>query len=248
MTGGDARLEPLATFLMGYQDYAALGQDVMADETATPRFSSATESPAQLLARVRERLAREAAADAVPDRVAAAPREGPLDFASGRGLLHGWYSQEAFGDFTFRWTERRFGFEADVDDATHLRMEASLFPESGLRELRVRLRVDERDAGAAPIRKAGARFFSPFRKAYRAASGSRWTREARGARRKRVCRPTRASSHWPSGGSTWSACPACLAFPFPRQRPHPPRPCPGRFAGSGGCSGPGAEPPHRARR
>ena len=131
----------------------------MADETATPRFSSATESPAQLLARVRERLAREAAAAAVPDRVAAAPREGPLDFASGRGLLHGWYSQEAFGDFTFRWTERRFGFEADVDDATHLRMEAFLFPELGLRELRVRLRVDERDAGAAPIRESWSPVF-----------------------------------------------------------------------------------------
>jgi hypothetical protein len=26
VTGGDPRLEPMATFLMGYQDYAALGR------------------------------------------------------------------------------------------------------------------------------------------------------------------------------------------------------------------------------
>lgn len=157
-----------------------------ADETATPRFSSATESPAKLLARVRERLTREAARAPLPDPVAAAPQEGPLDFASGRGLLQGWYPPEPFGDFTFRWTERRFAFETDVDDATHLRMEACLFPESGLQELRLRLRVDDRDAGTARIREGWNPIFftlpegSSGRARFTLDSGGSWCPAERG--------------------------------------------------------------------
>jgi hypothetical protein len=125
----------------------------MPEDTGTPLFSSATESPADLLARVREQLNREAHRARRPTPAPGAPPE-PFDFASGRGLLHGWYPPERFGDFTFRWTERRFGFEADVTDATHLRMEACLFRESGLQEMRVRLRVNDREAGTAPIRES----------------------------------------------------------------------------------------------
>lgn len=101
-----------------------------------PLFRSGAASPAELLGRVRRRLESESAIPHLP----ADPR---FDLARGEGLLEGWYNAEIHDGSTVRWVARRFAFEAEVREATHVLLEAAVFPESGLAELRLRIRAND---------------------------------------------------------------------------------------------------------
>ncbi|MFN2386935.1 MAG: hypothetical protein ABR576_11745 [Thermoanaerobaculia bacterium] len=114
--------------------------------SSDPVFTSATETREKLLERVRRRLRRTGA----PESAAAAVPEPPLDLQSGEGLLEGWYAPEQVGGISVRWTQQRFTFRTKADDATHLLVEACLFPESGLEETFARLKTGD-DLGA-PVR------------------------------------------------------------------------------------------------
>ncbi len=106
------------------------------DYRPDPAFSG-VESSAELLLRVQRRLASVGA-------VGAAERSDPVvDLARSDGLGSGWYDAETLDGLAMRWTQRRFDFEADVADATHVQVEACLFPESGLRSLTARMSADE---------------------------------------------------------------------------------------------------------
>jgi hypothetical protein len=111
-----------------------------------PVFTSATENPEKLLERVRRRLK----AGGTPEPEPPAVSDRAPDLISGEGLLEGWYPPERFAGDAVRWTQQRFTFRANADGATHLLLEACLFPESGLPETFARLRAGE-DAGP-PVR------------------------------------------------------------------------------------------------
>lgn len=106
-------------------------------ETFEPLFSSGAESPSGLLSRVRRRLAAETPGD---DPVATDP---VFDLAKPDGLGPGWYDAEIVDGQTMRWTQRSFEFEAVVAEATHLNIEACLFPESGFASLSARIFADD---------------------------------------------------------------------------------------------------------
>lgn len=108
-------------------------------DSSQPVFRSGAVSPAELLARVRRRLELETAPTPTPS-VAVDPE---FDLSTGDGLLEGWYQPELLGGATVRWAARRFAFEAEVREATHVLLEAALFPESGLAELRLRTRAND---------------------------------------------------------------------------------------------------------
>ena len=99
-------------------------------------FRSGAASPAELLGRVRRRLESESTIR----ELRADPR---LDLARGEGLLEGWYDAEIHDGSPVRWVARRFAFEAEVREATHVLLEAAVFPESGLSELRLRIRAND---------------------------------------------------------------------------------------------------------
>jgi hypothetical protein len=99
-------------------------------------FRSGAASPAELLGRVRRRLGSESTIPHFP----ADPR---MDLARGEGLLEGWYDAETHDGSPVRWVARRFAFEAEVREATHVLLEAAVFPESGLSELRLRIRAND---------------------------------------------------------------------------------------------------------
>jgi hypothetical protein len=109
-----------------------------------PVFESGHVSPAELVARVRRRL-REQGHPPV-----ATSADPSFDLSRPDGLIDGWYEPEVFDGTTVRWTNRRFDFEAEVRDATHVAIEAALFPESGFAEVRARLRAN--DVPGAPFR------------------------------------------------------------------------------------------------
>lgn len=108
------------------------------------RFESGHITSAELLARVRRRLS-ETSAPAL-----STPGDPTFDLSKPDGLIEGWYEPEIFDGVPARWTSRIFSFEAEVRDATHVAIEASLFPESGIAELRARLRAN--DVPGAPFR------------------------------------------------------------------------------------------------
>lgn len=99
-------------------------------------FRSGAATPAELLGRVRRRLGSETT-------IADLPADPRFDLARGEGLLEGWHYSEIHDGSTVRWVARRFAFEAEVRQATHLLLEAALFPESGLSELRLRIRAND---------------------------------------------------------------------------------------------------------
>lgn len=99
-------------------------------------FRSGAASPAELLGRVRRRLGSETT-------IAHLPADPRFDLARGEGLLEGWYHAEIQDGSTVRWVARRFAFEAEVRQATHVLLEAAVFPESGLSELRLRIRAND---------------------------------------------------------------------------------------------------------
>ncbi len=51
----------------------------------------------------------------------------------------GWYEAETIDGVPVRWTSRRFEFEATVGEATHVELEAVLFPEAGFDSLTGRI-------------------------------------------------------------------------------------------------------------
>lgn len=102
-------------------------------EPARPVLRSEVASPEELLGRVRRRLAAEAEVVGPP------PADPVFDLLRDEGLLDGWYHGERAGDIVHRWTQRHFDFEAEVRDASHVALDALLFPESGLAELRGRM-------------------------------------------------------------------------------------------------------------
>ena len=108
-------------------------------------FRSEAASPAELLGRVRRRLGSESTIPRCP----ADPR---FDLARGEGLLEGWYDAEIQDGSTVRWVARRFAFEAEVREATHVLLEAAVFPESGLSELRLRIRANDLLGAAVRLR------------------------------------------------------------------------------------------------
>lgn len=99
-------------------------------------FRSGAVSPAELLGRVRRRLRSESP-------ISHFPPDPRFDLVRGEGLIEGWYHAETLGGSTVRWVARRFAFEAEVRQATHVLLEAALFPESGLSELRLRIRAND---------------------------------------------------------------------------------------------------------
>jgi hypothetical protein len=111
---------------------------------SVPVFESGHVTPAELLARVRRRLPESAVAALL------APADPSFDLSRSDGLIEGWYQPETFDGVPARWTNRRFSFEAEVRDATHVAIEAALFPESGFAELRARLTAN--DVPGAPFR------------------------------------------------------------------------------------------------
>ncbi|MDQ5856885.1 MAG: hypothetical protein M3542_01220, partial [Acidobacteriota bacterium] len=100
-------------------------------------FQSGAASSAELLARVRRRLEAESAS------VSLLPADPRFDLAKGEGLLEGWYHAEGHDGATVRWVARRFAFEAEVRKATHVALEAAVFPESGIAELCLRIRAND---------------------------------------------------------------------------------------------------------
>lgn len=113
-------------------------------DDSIPVFESDYVTPAELLARVRRRLL-----DQVEPTISA-PADPSFDLSKPDGLIEGWYEPEILEGRSVRWTNRRFDFEAEVRDATHVAIEAALFPESGFAELRARLRAN--DVPGAPFR------------------------------------------------------------------------------------------------
>ena len=108
-------------------------------------FRSGAASPAELLVRVRRRLDSESA-------IAHLPVDPQWDLARGEGLLEGWYHAENHGASPVRWVARRFAFEAEVRESTHVLLEAALFPESGLSALRLRIRANDVLGAAVRLR------------------------------------------------------------------------------------------------
>lgn len=108
-------------------------------DSSQPVFRSGAVSPAELLARVRRRLELETAPVPTP----AVPVDPEFDLSSGEGLLEGWYQAEVIDGAPVRWVARRFAFEAEIRDATHVLLEAAVFPESGLAHLRLRTRAND---------------------------------------------------------------------------------------------------------
>lgn len=100
-------------------------------------FQSGAASPAELLARVRRRLEAESTGAFY------VPSDPEFDLSTGEGLLEGWYHAESHGGATVRWVARRFAFEAEVRDATHVLLDAAIFPESGIAGLRLRTRAND---------------------------------------------------------------------------------------------------------
>lgn len=127
--------------------------DSTSDAGATARFRSGTSSPEELLRRVRELLAERGNA------AVARPNTASIDLLSGSGLIDGWFAPEKMGEDVVRWAARRFSFEGAVGAATHLLVEACLFPESGFQSLRARLKVDTRLGGSARLRTGWNRAF-----------------------------------------------------------------------------------------
>lgn len=111
----------------------------MSEKTgATPVFEG-PESAAELLARVRKRLA---AAPPAPVE-ARLPVDPEFDLSRSEGLLDGWYEPDLWGERMTRWVARRFDFEAEVGSATHVAIDALLFDTSGLAQLRGRIRAND---------------------------------------------------------------------------------------------------------
>src|SRR5450759_59487 len=111
----------------------------MSEKTgATPVFEG-PESAAELLARVRKRLA------AAPPAPAGSrlPVDPEFDLSRSEGLLGGWYEPDLWGERMTRWVARRFDFEAQVGSATHVAIDALLFDTSGLAQLRGRIRAND---------------------------------------------------------------------------------------------------------
>src|SRR5450759_29320 len=111
----------------------------MSEKTgATPVFEG-PESAAELLARVRKRLA------AAPPAPAGSrlPVDPEFDLSRSEGLLDGWYEPDLWGERMTRWVARRFDFEAQVGSATHVAIDALLFDTSGLAQLRGRIRAND---------------------------------------------------------------------------------------------------------
>lgn len=106
-------------------------------ETSEPLFSSGVEGPSELLARVRRRLASENTG------IDVVSQDPVLDLAKPDGLTGGWYDAEIIAGQTMRWTQRRFDFEAVAAEATHVNIEACLFPESGFASLTARISAGE---------------------------------------------------------------------------------------------------------
>src|SRR5262249_34301101 len=118
----------------------------LSGEAAIPGFRSAVESPQALMARVREILDNQGSAGFV------SRSEGEIDLRALAPFGAGWFAPEQLGRDLIRWTSRRFEFEATAGRASHVLMEVCLFPESGLAELRMRLRVNDSLGGAARVR------------------------------------------------------------------------------------------------
>lgn len=115
-------------------------------DSSQSSFRSGAASSAELLARVRRRLEAEAAS------VSFLPADLRFDLAKGEGLLEGWYHAEVHDGTSARWVARRFAFEAEVREATHVALEAAVFPESGIAELRLRLRANDVPGAAVRLR------------------------------------------------------------------------------------------------
>ncbi|HSB35369.1 MAG TPA: hypothetical protein VLH41_00735 [Thermoanaerobaculia bacterium] len=121
-----------------------------------PLSSSSVENLAALLARVQQRLRDEASGNS-----AAGPGSRPdpeFDLSRPDGLGHGWFHAETLDGRTVRWTARQFEFEAGVDQATHLYLEAALFVESGFTELHARLAANGNRGGEFRIRPGWNRY------------------------------------------------------------------------------------------
>lgn len=116
----------------------------MAGQTASRSpavLSSGSVRAEELVARVR-RLTQPSALET--------PSWAPLEIDLSRNdhLLDGWWAPELLTGALCRPTMRRFGFELDVRPREYVAIDGILFPQSGLAELRARLRAGE-TAGAA---------------------------------------------------------------------------------------------------
>lgn len=121
-----------------------------------PNSRPSVENLAALLARVKQRLRDEGSG---PSGAGPGSRPDPeFDLSRPDGLGYGWSHAETLDGRTVRWTARRFEFEAEVDQATHLDLEAALFPESGIPELHAFLAADGVRGGDFRIRPGWRRY------------------------------------------------------------------------------------------